>query len=89
MERASAFTAVPGWGGVAMGITALVAAAVAGAAPDSFRWLACWLLEAVLAGAIALVAMSLKARRSGAPLLGAATRKFALAFFHRSPLARC
>ena len=29
MERAASFTAVPGWGGVAMGITALGAAAVA------------------------------------------------------------
>src|SRR4051794_41854953 len=29
MERATAFTAVPGWGGVAMGIVALVAAAAA------------------------------------------------------------
>ena len=26
MERATAFTAVPGWGGVAMGVTALIAA---------------------------------------------------------------
>ena len=30
MERATAFTGVPGWGGVAMGGTALVATAVAG-----------------------------------------------------------
>ncbi len=29
MERAGSFTAVPGWGGVAMGVTALLAAAMA------------------------------------------------------------
>ena len=29
MERAGSFTAVPGWGGVMMGITAVVAAVVA------------------------------------------------------------
>ena len=28
MERAGAFTAVPGWGGVLMGVTAMVAALV-------------------------------------------------------------
>src|SRR5690606_12456885 len=31
MERAGAFTAVPGWGGVAMGVVALMATAVAAA----------------------------------------------------------
>ena len=29
MERATAFTAVPGWGGVGMGVLALVAAGIA------------------------------------------------------------
>src|ERR1700730_13826065 len=43
MESAAEFTAVPGWGGVAMGVTALVAAFVASRqatpflVPDAFR----------------------------------------------------
>ena len=37
MARTAAFTAVPGWGGVAMGATALVAAAVAAPAADRQR----------------------------------------------------
>jgi hypothetical protein len=39
MERATAFTAVPGWGGVAMGVTALAATALANDRPPS-EWLA-------------------------------------------------
>ena len=31
MERAGSFTAVPGWGGFAIGLSALLAAAIAGA----------------------------------------------------------
>jgi hypothetical protein len=85
MERASEFTAVPGWGGVAMGFTALAATAVAGAPDGSARWLAAWLVEACIAVAIAVIAMVRKARRSGAPLWSAApTRRFALAY--ASPL---
>jgi len=85
MERAAAFTAVPGWGGVTVGLTALVVAAIAGTRYDSFRWLAAWLIEAALAVAIAVVAMTRKAGRSGAPLLAAPTRRFALAYL--PPLA--
>ena len=40
MERAAEFTAVPGWGGVAMGVTALVAAFFASRQHTPERWLA-------------------------------------------------
>src|SRR5436190_3152906 len=49
MERAGAFTAVPGWGGVLMGVSALVTAAIAGPPRHSRRWLACWLADAAVA----------------------------------------
>jgi hypothetical protein len=81
MSRAGAFTAVPGWGGVAMGGTAIVAAAISGPPDRSVRWLALWIAEAVLAMTIALVTMVRKARRSGTPLSRTApAHRFALAF---------
>lgn len=80
MARAADFTAVPGLGGVLMGVTALVTAALSGPPGDRPAWLALWLADAGLAIAIGLVAVVRKARRSGVPLQGAATRRFALAF---------
>ena len=83
MEQAGSFTAVPGWGGVAMGITALGAAAIAQAQPTPQRWLAVWLAEAALAATIACVTIVRKSRRSGRPLSmtpGAPARRFALAY---------
>ena len=85
MERAGAFTAVPGWGGVVMGVTALVAGAVAGPPRSDRRWLAVWLGEAVVAVTIALTTMARKARTSRLPLTATPTRRFALAYL--PPLA--
>ena len=80
MERAGAFTAVPGWGGVGMGLTALVAAAIAGAPRnDDLHWLVVWLVDAVVAAAIAIVAMVRKAHATGFPLGGRLAQRFALA----------
>ena len=39
MERAGAFTAVPGWGGVVMGVIALAAAAIAATRESDVAWL--------------------------------------------------
>ena len=80
MERAAGFSAVPGWGGALMGVSALIAAIVAHPSQGSDRWLAIWLFEAAVAAAIGLTAIVHKARRSGTPLSGPAARKFALAF---------
>jgi len=80
MERAGQFTAVPGWGGVLMGITALGAAAVAAGQATAEGWLITWLSEAALAFAIAASAMLWKARQAGIHLLVGPGRKFALSF---------
>jgi hypothetical protein len=80
MERAGSFTAVPGWGGVAMGATALAAAGLASHAASTRAWLFCWLLEGVLAVAIGVLAMERKARAAGVPIWSAPTRKFVFSF---------
>jgi len=80
MERASAFTAVPGRGGMLMGASAIVAAVISGPPDDTVRWVMVWFADATVAAAIGLTAMSIKARRSGAPLSSAPAYRFALAF---------
>ena len=62
MERARSFTALPGWGGVTMGLSALPAAWLASRTATASGWLAVWLVEGALAAAIALWTMSRKAR---------------------------
>jgi hypothetical protein len=80
MERASSFTAVPGWGGVAIGITAAGAAVVASRQQAAYAWLITWLAEASVAFAIAAWSMASKARQANVPLLAGPGRKFALSF---------
>ena len=78
MERASSFTAVPGLGGVAMGTTALVAAAVSLRARTPDVWLGIWLAEACVAVSIGVWAMARKARRTGSELFSGPARRFLL-----------
>jgi hypothetical protein len=80
MERAAAFTAVPGWGGVAMGVSACVTALISGPPDNSLRWILIWLCDAAVAAAIASVAAARKARRSGVLLSSVPALKFALAY---------
>src|SRR5579859_7884382 len=80
MESAGSFTAVPGWGGVLMGVTALVAAALAAVQPSHGLWLRVWLAEAVLGTAIGGFTMWRKASRVQTSLLSAPARKFLLAY---------
>src|SRR3989338_10611637 len=60
LERAGSFTAVPGWGGVLMGATALGAAGLAAREPALGGWLRGWVGEAVLAGGIGSLGPHLK-----------------------------
>jgi len=85
MERAGSFTAVPGWGMVLLGVTALGMAQHAGAIPTATvygathsHWLWTWLLEAVLGVGIGVTSMVLKARRAGDTMTQGPARKFGL-----------
>jgi len=80
MASAAEFTAVPGWGGVAMGATALVAAYLASQQATPARWLLVWLMEACIAVAIAAPAAATKAHRANAQLFSGPGRKFLLSF---------
>jgi hypothetical protein len=80
MESAAEFTAVPGWGGLAMGITALAAAGFAARQTTARHWLMVWLAEVFVAVAIAAPAVATKARRANSSLFSGPGRKFALSF---------
>jgi hypothetical protein len=80
MERAGSFTAVPGAGMIAIGVTALVAAAIADRLDNGPEWLALWLAEGLVAALISIVSIVRKSRRLGLPLLSGPVPKFALAF---------
>lgn len=78
MARTGTFTAVPGWGGVAMGLTATVAAVVAAQQDTVSAWLTVWTAEALVGLVIGAWTTAGKARRGGAPLLSGQGRKFLL-----------
>jgi hypothetical protein len=77
MERSASFTAVPGWGGVAMGATALGAAAVAQRASTPSGWLATWSAAAVIAAGIGVWAIRRKMHAARLPILPGPAQKFA------------
>jgi hypothetical protein len=80
MERAGAFTAVPGWGGVAMGASALAASWLAVQQSTSAGWLRIWMIELVVALLLASTTMIWKARRTRTSLITGPARRFAMAF---------
>jgi hypothetical protein len=80
MENAAAFTAVSGWGMVAVGAVAFGAAAVAVARPTVRGQLITWFAAAAVAIAVSGYATWRKAKRANAPLFHGAGRKFLLSF---------
>jgi len=80
MERSTHFTAVPGYGGALMGLTAIGAAVIANFQPLVRDWLIVWLVEAILAFAIGLFAMWQKSKIAKTPLTSTPAKKFIQGF---------
>ncbi|MGK2961673.1 MAG: hypothetical protein ACSLFK_05920, partial [Gemmatimonadaceae bacterium] len=80
MEAAGSFTAVSGWGMVAIGILAVIVAVIASQVPSEAAALNLWLAAAILSPLVMIWAMVRKARAAKMPLLSGPGRKFVLSF---------
>jgi hypothetical protein len=80
MEAAGAFTAVSGWGMVAIGVLAIIVSAASAQQKTASGALEIWLALAVLSPSIMVWAMIRKARAAKMPLLSGPGRKFVLSF---------
>ena len=80
MESAATFTAVSGWGQVAIGLTAIVASIIAFRQTVPWAWVAIWLGEAGIAVGITIASMTLKSHVANMPLLSGPMRKLVLSF---------
>jgi hypothetical protein len=85
MERAGSFTAVPGWGMVLIGASALAAVWISSHQATPMAWLAVWSVEALLSLALGVGAVVHKGRTAGIPLLSGPAQKFGLSLI--PPLA--
>jgi hypothetical protein len=86
MERAGSFTSIPGWGGVAIGVVAILTTVIS-QPHTSLRpqtWLLIWLGCAAVAAVIGASAMARKGKRAGVSLTSHVARRFFIAYF--SPL---
>jgi hypothetical protein len=80
LERAGSFTAVPGKGGILMGLIALAAAWASSKQAGASGWLAVWTVAAVIAMAIGIGGAAMKAQRFQEPLFSGPGRKFIAGF---------
>lgn len=76
MDSSRSFTSVPGWGGVAMGVSALLAALLAHREPA--YWLQIWLADAGVAAAIGSWSLRRKAALCGEQIATGVGRRFLL-----------
>lgn len=76
MERSGSFTAVPGWGAVAMGATAVIASVVAAFQDSQEAWLVVWLADAGLAFLVGAFALFRKTQQVGVSLRSGPGRKY-------------
>lgn len=81
MQNAASFTAVPGWGAVAMGVAAVATAFVAPSPARAQAWLMTWVGAALTAFAVGVVSTFWKAQRVGTPILPQFARKFLQTLF--------
>ena len=75
MELATAFTGISGWGEIAIGVTALIASAIAAQQATFNAWLAVWIAEGLISLLIAGWSMDRKARAIDMPLGSGPGRK--------------
>ncbi len=76
MESSGAFTSVPGWGGIGMGLVALTATWLASRPGLEGGWLTWWIGAAVVASIVGGLAMLFKARGRGERLSRGVGRRF-------------
>ena len=79
MERAGSFTSIPGWGGLAIGLTAIAASVVAQRFTGT-TWLKVWLAEAAVAAVIGAIAIALKGRRVGTSFTSPIAKRFFVSY---------
>jgi hypothetical protein len=75
MELATAFTGISGWGEIAIGVTALIASAIAAQQSTFNAWLAVWIAEGLISLLIAGWSMDRKTRAIKMPLGSGPGRK--------------
>jgi hypothetical protein len=80
LERAGSFTAVPGKGGMLMGLIALGAGWLASRQSTPSGWLSIWTAAAVIAMLTGIAGSALKSRRFQIPLFSGPGRKFIAGF---------
>lgn len=80
MENAADFTAVPGYGMMLVGLSAVLASWLAFRAASPETWLAIWTAEGMAAVMLAFLSMLLKANSANVSLTSRPARRFALGF---------